>query len=87
MSLFYLYFTLSPISITCRIVSFKALFTLFVPKVSHKAFLVTLLNDVKVDHKVAVAILGINQPASRMRYIRLQQKYGFNAVGHREKKT
>ncbi|OQE30877.1 hypothetical protein PENFLA_c002G04987 [Penicillium flavigenum] len=86
MSLLYLYFTLSPISITCRIVSLKALFTLFVPNVSDEVFLLTLLNDVKVDHKAAAA-LGINQPASLMRFIRLQQKHGFKAVGRREKKA
>ncbi|OQE30873.1 hypothetical protein PENFLA_c002G07133 [Penicillium flavigenum] len=57
-----------------------------VPKVSDEVFLLTLLKDIKVDHKAAAAALGIKQPASRMRFIRLQQKYGFKAVGHRQKK-
>ncbi|KAJ6190618.1 hypothetical protein N7519_000639 [Penicillium mononematosum] len=56
------------------------------PKVSDEVFLLTLLKDVKVDHGAAAAALGIKKPASRMRFIRLQQKYGFKAVGHRQKK-
>jgi hypothetical protein len=39
-----------------------------------------------VDHEAAAAALGIKKPASRMRYIRLHQKYGFKTVGHRQKK-
>lgn len=49
-SLSYLYFTLSPISITCRNISIKALFTLFIPNVSDKVFLLTLLRDVEVSY-------------------------------------
>ncbi|KAJ5275177.1 hypothetical protein N7497_005791 [Penicillium chrysogenum] len=55
-------------------------------KASDEVFLLTLLKDIKVDHGAAAAALGIKEPASRMRYIRLQQKYGFKAVGHRPKK-
>ncbi|OQE31122.1 hypothetical protein PENFLA_c002G09933 [Penicillium flavigenum] len=51
-----------------------------------RAFLLTLPNNIKVDHKAATA-LSINQPASLMRFIRLQQKRGFKAVGRREKKA
>jgi hypothetical protein len=39
-----------------------------------------------VDHGAAAAALGIKKPASRMRYTRLQQKYGFKVVGQRRKK-
>ncbi|KAF3028347.1 hypothetical protein E8E15_002165 [Penicillium rubens] len=56
-------------------------------KVSDEVFLLTLLKGIKVDHEAAAAALGIKKPASRMRYTRLQQKYGFKAVGQREKEA
>ncbi|KAJ6125174.1 hypothetical protein N7471_012491 [Penicillium samsonianum] len=52
-----------------------------VPKTSDEEFLLTLLNPLKVDYQAAADTLGINTPACRMRFIRLQQKYGFKKKG------
>ncbi|KAF9247616.1 hypothetical protein DTO013E5_4655 [Penicillium roqueforti] len=51
------------------------------PKASDEEFLLTLLDTVKVNHQAAANILGINKAACRMRFIRLQQKYGFKKKG------
>ncbi|KGO75661.1 hypothetical protein PITC_030130 [Penicillium italicum] len=51
------------------------------PKACDEVFLLTLLDNVKVDHETAAKTLGINKAACRMRFIRLQQKYGFKKKG------
>ncbi|KAJ5417576.1 uncharacterized protein N7487_001126 [Penicillium crustosum] len=50
-------------------------------KTSDEEFLLTLLNNVKIDHEAAANALEINKAACRMRFIRLQQKYGFKKKG------
>ncbi|KAL2696325.1 hypothetical protein AAEP93_002739 [Penicillium crustosum] len=53
-------------------------------KNSDEEFLLTLLNNVKVmkvDHEAAANSLGVNKAACRMRFIWLQQKYGFKKKG------
>ncbi|KXG53706.1 uncharacterized protein PGRI_007560 [Penicillium griseofulvum] len=48
-----------------------------VTKASDKAFLLTLLDNVKVDYEGAPKTFGITKAACRMRSTRLQQKHGF----------
>ncbi|KAJ5955552.1 hypothetical protein N7501_009831, partial [Penicillium viridicatum] len=59
-------------------------------KIGDEGFLLTLLENVKiiltktslqVDHETASKSLGITKAACRMRFIRLQQKYGFKKKG------
>ncbi|KUM65067.1 hypothetical protein ACN42_g2008 [Penicillium freii] len=50
-------------------------------KATDEEFLLTLLDKVKVDHETASKSLGITKAACRMRFIRLQQKYGFKTKG------
>ncbi|KAJ5503392.1 hypothetical protein N7463_006266 [Penicillium fimorum] len=50
------------------------------PKASDEEFLLTLLEQTKIDYEAATQRLGINKAACRMRLIRLQQKHGFTKV-------
>ncbi|KAJ5920435.1 hypothetical protein N7516_011293 [Penicillium verrucosum] len=50
-------------------------------KLSDEQFLLTLLDNLKVDHGAASKALGITKAACRMRFIRLQQKHGFKPKG------
>ncbi|KAJ5920436.1 hypothetical protein N7516_011294 [Penicillium verrucosum] len=51
------------------------------PKATDEKFLLTLLENVKVDHETAAKTLGITKAACRMRFIRLQQKHRFKTKG------
>ncbi|OQE39037.1 hypothetical protein PENCOP_c007G00936 [Penicillium coprophilum] len=51
-----------------------------VPKANEQEFLLTLLGTTKADYEIAATRLGIKTPACRMRFIRLQQKYGFKDI-------
>ncbi|KAJ9491146.1 hypothetical protein VN97_g2112 [Penicillium thymicola] len=51
-------------------------------KPSDEEFLLTLLDNVKVDHETASKAFGISKAACRMRFIRLQQRYGFKTKGN-----
>ncbi|KAJ5170379.1 uncharacterized protein N7500_003162 [Penicillium coprophilum] len=52
-----------------------------VHRASEQEFLLTLLGTTKADYELAATRLGVKTPACRMRFIRLQQKYGFKEVG------
>ncbi|KAJ5373976.1 hypothetical protein N7517_005982 [Penicillium concentricum] len=52
-----------------------------VPKASDEEFMLTLLSHAKLDMTAAANELRITKAACRMRFIRLQQKYGFKQVG------
>ncbi|CAI7639466.1 unnamed protein product [Penicillium discolor] len=59
----------------------KAKIKLNVKKATDEEFLLTLLENLKVDHDTASKSLGVTKAACRMRLVRLQQKYGFKVKG------
>ncbi|CAI7610681.1 hypothetical protein PCG10_001530 [Penicillium crustosum] len=59
----------------------KAQLKLNVKKATDEEFLLTLLENVKVDHGAASKSLGISKAACRMRLVRLRQKYGLKIKG------